>query len=321
MKPLTIRIAERTIRLEFAGDELRSAFRPALAARTAVPDGDPDLTIRLWETRESGVAPPPPLFSPSDIGARGEIRGLTSGPVFATFSLESGALSLLDEEARSAFFWLLDVRDLTLHEQGAPLLPLLGWFFRERSVQLVHAAAVAWAGRGALLLGRGGSGKSTAALACRAAGLDHVADDYALISATPQPTVHALYGTAKLNADSLSRLPFPAPVVVNPDRRAGEKALLDLPSPTVDLPRGGTPLRALVLPRVTGLPETTLLPVAPGEVLRALAPSTIFQVPGAGPATFVSLAALVRSIPGFRLEAGTDLAGLASAVSRLLSIP
>ena len=318
---LTLRLAGRTVRIVFAGDALVPFVRGALAPRLATDPGRPaDLTLNLWDARTTGVSAPLPPGVPSNFGPHGQIRGFAAGPVFAGYSLDSGALSALDADSSTGFFWVRDARDLRPHELGAPLLSLLGWFFRARGTQLVHAAAVGRGGQAALLAGPGGSGKSTTALACFAAGLEHIADDYALVSGVPSPVVHALYATAKLDADSLARFPdFSKTMTIgNPDRDTEEKALLHLGAAAGTRLAEGAALRAIVLPRVRAGGMPALAPIAAGEALRALAPSTIFQMAGAGAPTFASLAALVKAVPAFRLDLGPDLSAVAACVASLL---
>jgi hypothetical protein len=316
---LTLRVAGHTARILFAGDALVPFVRGPLAPRlSANGEGPPDLTVRVWDARTTDVSAPPPPEAPSAFGPHGEIPGYSAEPVLAAYSLASGALSVFDAESATGFFWVRDERDLTLHELGAPLLSLFGWFFRARGTQLVHSAAVGRGGQAVLLAGPGGSGKSTTALACLAAGLEHIADDYALVSGHPRPVVHALHATAKLNADSLARLPRFARDIRNPDREPEEKALLDLGRAAAARAAEGATLRAVVLPRVRAGGAPLLTPIAPGEALRALAPSTIFQMAGAGASTFTSLGALVKAVPAFRLDLGSDLSAVAARVASLL---
>lgn len=314
----TLCLAGRIVRIAFAGDALVPFARGALSPRlTVMGGGPPDLTLKLWDARSTGVSAPIPPGAPSAFGPHGEIRGYAAEPVLAAYSVDSGALSVFDAGSATGFFWVRNARDLTLHELGAPLLSLFGWFFRARGTQLVHAAAVGRGGQAVLLAGRGGSGKSTTALACLAAGLEHIADDYALISGAPPPVVHAFYTTAKLNADSLARLPLFARDVRNPDRDPEEKALLGLVPGGAAQTAGGADLRAIVLPRI-GARAPALIPIGAGEALRALAPSTIFQMAGAGASTFASLGALVKAVPAFRLDLGPDLSAVAASVASLL---
>lgn len=318
-RTVTLGVAGYTVRILFAGDALVPFVLGALAPRIS-PGGTElaDLTVKLWDTATAGVSAPLPAGAPFVYGARGEVPGYSTEPVFAACSHASGALSVLDAVSATAYFWVRDAGDLALHEVGAPLLSLLGWFFRTRGAQLVHAAAVGRAGRAVLIAGPGGSGKSTTALACLAAGLKHIADDYALVFGVSRPVVHALYATAKLNADSLARLPHFARVVRNPDRESDEKALLDLvPNVGTRLAEGGA-ICALVFPRFGTGGAPALTPIAAGEALRALAPSTIFQMAGAGASTFAILGTLVKSVPAFRLELSPDLSAVATRVATLL---
>jgi hypothetical protein len=316
---LRLRLAGRSVRIVFAGDALVPFVRGALAPRLST-DGDrpPDLTLNLWDARSTGVSAPFPPGASSAFGTRGELLGFPAETAFAACSHASGALSVLDAGSATGFFWVRDFRDLTLHELGAPLLSLFGSFFRALGAQLVHAAAVGIDGQAVLLAGPGGSGKSTTALACLGAGLEHIADDYTLVSGVSSPVVHAIYATAKLNADSLARLPHLAGAVVNPARDPEEKALLNLGVAGVRTTESAA-LRAIVFPRVATGGKPGLIPVAAGEALRALAPSTIFQTAGAGAPTFASLAALVRTVQAFRLDLGSDLSAVAASIADLLS--
>ena len=91
---------------------------------------------------------------------------------------------------------------------AAPFHFHLQWWLRERQFLIIHAAAVGNENGAALIVGQSGSGKTTTALSCLAAGMDYFGDDYCIISLIPYPTVHSLYNSAKIDADTLiSRLP------------------------------------------------------------------------------------------------------------------
>lgn len=78
------------------------------------------------------------------------------------------------------------------------------------------------------------------------------------------------------------------------------------------------PLRAILVPRISGRPETTIEPSTPMAALRALAPSTLLQLPGEGRETMTRLSTLVRRVPIYTLNAGTDMRGIAQCVEGLL---
>ena len=58
---------------------------------------------------------------------------------------------------------------------------------------------------------------------------------------------------------------------------------------------------------------------AQGEALMALGPSTLAQLPASGRKDLDSIARLVRSVPCFRMNLGTDLSRIAPAISGLLN--
>jgi hypothetical protein len=55
--------------------------------------------------------------------------------------------------------------------------------------------------------------------------------------------------------------------------------------------------------------------------LAALAPSTVFQLPGGGGRELAALAGLVRTVPVWELHAGTDLDGVVAALDQILGAP
>ena len=76
---------------------------------------------------------------------------------------------------------------------------LFHWLMELYGRQLIHAAAVGTDIGGALIVGKGGVGKSTTSLASLAAGLRFVGDDYVIVGFDPHPTAWSLYCTAKVS--------------------------------------------------------------------------------------------------------------------------
>jgi hypothetical protein len=170
-----------------------------------------------------------------------------------------------------------------------------------------------------LLVGRGGSGKSTTAAACLGSALRYAADDYCALRLSPTPFVDSLYSSGKVNAPDVARFPHLEPALSNRDRLGHEKALYFLAGLAPEALSAGFPLRAILLPRVAGGSETRATPVAPAAGLRALAPSTIFQTPGAGEPDFRRLSALVTQVPCFDLALGTELAAIPDVILGVLA--
>jgi hypothetical protein len=248
----------------------------------------------------------PGAGGPEDDGDR-EIRALHVGT--------TGALSVLDVHRRRAVFWAPDPAAVASSDGGAPLLHLLTWWLGRHGRYPVHAGAVGTPAGGVLLIGKGGAGKSTTALACLDSTLLHAGDDYVLLSETPTPFVHGLYQSAKLHADQLWRLPR-----VAAGASAGDpgKVLLFLDRRYPHKLTSGFALRAVLMPRVTGLSDTRLVPATAVQTLDALIPSSVVELPGLGRDAVRAIVRIVRSVPSYVLEAGTDLTQIPPVIARLL---
>lgn len=305
-------IAGLRVRLCAAGTALLARLTPALEHLATESGGAPDLTIAMWDGATTGVPLPSLPWSPEDYGPRGEIR--ESGRFRVVVDAGAGALSMLDVDRNLALFSARDADELPYWESGAPFRIILHWWMTQRGLQFVHAGAIGTPSGGILLAGKGGSGKSTTSLACLAAGLGYAGDDYCIVSLRPQPTVHSLYSTAKLNPDSVARFPALGPALSNGSRLDEEKGLYFLGRHLPDRILAGFPLRAVLLPRVTGARDTRLVPVSAAAALLALAPSTLFQLAHSAPEEFRLITRVLQAIPCYLLELGSDLDGVAGAV-------
>ena len=312
------------IKLRFAGRAIVEYLTPALAHRADECAAPPDLEICLWDTASTGVGLPPPGWGADAYGAQGAIKGFNDARYSTNVWLDTerggfAAFQMLDQQSCRALYWLPDAAEFPYHERSAPLRMILNWWMGRRGRQVLHAGAVGGARGGVLLAGRGGSGKSTTALTCLSSGLHYASDDYCLVEFGAAPRAHSLYCSAKLCADSLQRLRDFAPLVSNPSRLAEEKALMYLDGRFGAKLIESFPIRAILMPRVTGLPETSLTKAAGAAALTALAPSTIFQLPGAGAQDFHQLADLVRRVPSYTLALGTDVSRIPPVIENLLS--
>jgi hypothetical protein len=260
-----------------------------------------------------------------DRGIRGEVLGFTDATFRSALEgYDTDILNLLDVERGLGILWVPDWRALPWHESGAPLRTLLSWWFESRGRLLVHGGAVGRPGGGVLLAGRGGAGKSTAALACIGSDLRYAGDDYSLVQvdAGEQPTLSSLYNTAKVKGRAdLARFPWMTARVVNADRLESEaqKPMLFVhehqPGALID----GFPLKAIVLPRfIPDLDAPKVIPVTPESALKAMAASTIPQLTGSGSVALRTLSQLTRQVPCYLFGTTTDLDQIAPTLSDLL---
>ena len=122
----------------------------------------------------------------------------------------------------------------------------------------------------------------------------------------------------------LANLPSLSHSVSSPDgwRDPQGKILLDLHRFFPNRLRKELALRAILLPRVPkeriGSGRNRFIPVGAGAAVRALAPSTLFQLPGAGPNNFRMIAALTNRLPCFQLELGREVAGVPQSLHKFM---
>jgi hypothetical protein len=115
------------------------------------------------------------------------------------------------------------------------------------------------------------------------------------------------------------RLPWLAAKASNPDKLGVEKALVFLYEHYPESVATSMPVKAILLPEITGESVTKLRRISPGQCLILLAPSSIFNLPAAGAEDFRSLGRFVKRVPSYALELGTDLSAVPDLIMGLLS--
>lgn len=314
----SLEVAEVPIRLRFAGEAIDGAMMPALAHhKTAV--AEPVFTIYV----SAGLASMPSFpWRLEDVGPKGEVAAASEGSIRTAYFVGSHTLSVADLEKRIAVCWTRDAAALPWYERAAPLRTLLHWILSANGRSLMHAAAVAPGqdGPGLLLAGPGGSGKSTTSLLCLGAGFRYAGDDYVAVTRSEDGyRAHSLYGSAKMSRETLGRLPFLRPGLrVEPSD--GEKGVVMLSDLAAGRLVSSFPVAALVVPRVTGGDRSRIRRATAAEALRALAPTTLFQLPGSGAAELDRIAALSRSVPAWAVELGDDFADIPALVGSTVGV-
>ena len=311
-------IGAHTVCLRFAGPTLVPCITPALEHLAARPAVSPALTVCLWDRASTGTALPRPPWSLDAYDVRGEIRGYTNSHIRTAYYLGVNVLCLFDAQRDLAFYCTLDASREAHYQRSSPLLTILSWWSRTRGYQYLHAGAVGTSNGGVLLAGKGGSGKSTVAIACINSDLMYAGDDYCLLATDPSFHVYSLYNSGKLETSQMKKFPHLMSAISNFENLGVEKAIVFLQQSYPNKLLNGFPVRAVLTPRVTNRDETRLLPLSPSDALRALAPSTLFQLSGTGSSEFATIADFVRRVPCYVLELGNDFEKIPQEISNLL---
>lgn len=311
----SIELAGQHLRIEAAGDHVLTPLWSALAHHPEAT-GEPDLTLRLWHLAGTGD-PPPPL--PEEMFVRpGELLDtLVTDGAYLRFEPGGQMLSAYVPAEREAWCCVADIAAVAWWDRAAPFRSLLAWWLAAHDVQLAHGAAVGGPDGAVVLVGPGGSGKSTTALTALLGGMGYLGDDYCAVSSRPDPRVHSLYSSAKLVLDSDLVDRFADRLLHRPG--PGAKAVVglhgDLSSQLVEQ----APVRAVLATRVAGSPTSTFEPVPRARVLASLAPSSMLQLKGIPANVLTGMASLVRRAPVVgRLHLGRDRDQLVGLLTELL---
>lgn len=312
-------VAGLPVKVRFAGDGLAPLLTPALQHLEINAPEDVSLTIGIFDRTTTGLSIPQLPWSAAGHRGPGAVEYCRHGQFHIAFQRDIGVVSIGDLSSRRAFFWAGNPESLPSYERCSPLRKIMHWWMLQHGVQMIHAAAVGTAEGGVLIAGKGGSGKSSSALACLDSSLRYLSDDYCLLRDDPVPHVFSMYNSVKIEEDNLFRFPRLKPLFSGASRADAEKPYLFLYQHCPEKLVRNFPVLALLVPRISAGRDTTLTPVSPARGLTALAPSTLFQFPGAGEDSFRIMAGFTRKTPSYLLELGADVSRLPHIITELLS--
>ena len=308
--PLVVDIAGR--KLGVFGDYALTRLRPAFARVEDVGPADAALCVRV--SVDPAAAPP---FDQIATGLNRDTNG--------SFVVVARSPSAVEAWRPSEHPQLtLDLSPQALNSGDRLAQPAhlsIGAWISARGQYLMHAAGVALGDRGVLLLGAGGRGKTTTALACAAGGLSFLGDDLCIAapdtSGQARHRLHGLYGTAKLNADSLSRLDAQHWKVLGMTPKG--KTVVMLPQEFGFSRSCRLVACVCVVPEGAMVYEPQLL--SRTQAVRQLAQASLPGIGSFGPSGLwlAGLSRLARDVPTFKLGLGWDLRRLVDVLSGLCS--
>jgi hypothetical protein len=201
-------------------------------------------------------------------------------------------------------------------EPSFPLRLLLHWAGRTAERGIIHAGTLGAKGRGVLLVGAGGAGKSGTTLSGILNGLSSVGDDYIAISAIGGAVeARPVLRTMKQDLPGLRRLSLePGKGALTKPINWQGKIEFDfealVPGARVDR----LAMTALLMPHIGKSPRSLFRRAHAREVMMAMAPSSLFQLPGSWRGDFGLIASIVRALPAFHMDLSEEPAEIASAI-------
>ena len=291
----------------------------ALAHLQVNPQAPADLEIMAWDQNETGVPMPeaPGEWPEKDQPCRIVLPAGAEAYRFHS-SPEREAIVIYHLASQKAVMWTQDARILPTYWHGSPLLSIFHWWCQSTGLHLLHGGCVGTEKGGIILGGKGGSGKSTTSLLCLMAGMRYVSDDYCVLESVVEPRAHSIYNTGKLHQKHLEQFPQLVSQAVDPTPDRYEKKVIFTHQHYPQQHISSLLIRAVVLPRIVGGESSKLVPISAAQALFGLAPSTMFQMPDSKANQMRAMGDLVRKVPCFRLELGTDYQSIPATIKTYL---
>jgi len=315
---LTIELAGLEVRLAFAQPALEALAQRLMGHLELAPGRFPDLQVYCWQGENTAerILTGSKSQSTQKLHPQTRLRCNRNGRIWER-QLARGTEMLLDPAQQWGLYRMSPGPGIAFPEQASLLHPLLVSWAAQRGLIPAHAAAVGSVGKGVLLAGAGGSGKTTTALQCLLHGMDFAGDDRVVIQVDP-PRVWSIYGSAKIDGETLDLLPELAAHVRFEASAPREKGLFYLNPLWRERITRDFSLHAIILPQVREPWSGRLVRVEAAEALRTLAPSTLLAYSRDEAAMFGKMAQLVRRIPAYRLGLGGAKAADGAAIQRML---
>lgn len=299
----------------FEAGSSHASLSDALAGGVEPNEDLPALRGRL--TVHSLEAPPVDVLLPApvtedELAGRVGVRALEGTRWRLTWDAYAGVVRCFNRETATGIF--VTVGRPEAWEFGAPFRAFLHWAAADRGAAMVHAAAVVGSTGAALVVGPGGTGKSTTAIVAVDVGLATLGDDYVWIE--PAGDVHVVrstYSTIKTKRGGLSPV---VPIRDSVEVADGDKTIHHLDDPCRAVLVRSAPLASLVL-----LTPPGATPAGAAMAMVAAVPSTTLQLPYDESNTVALLRGVCESTLIVGLTRDGDLDRLGRELSALVGGP
>lgn len=260
-----------------------------------------------------------PDFDTAALGFGALIAACETAGVCGCHDTEFDSWQFFDPRTERGVQLLASPGAMPAWERAFPLRNFLHWAYAAQGRRLLHAGSLGLGKNGVLLAGAGGAGKSGTTLAGLLGGLRSVGDDYVVLDlAADGAQVFPVMRLMKQDPRGLARLGFaPGSHSFGPRNWQG-KHEFDFDDLLPDSRADMLAIDAVLLPRVTGARHSKLRPATAHEVMFALLPNNLQQLPGQVKQAMGILGRLSRQLPGYHLDLGIDPVEIADTIRSFL---
>jgi hypothetical protein len=277
------------------------------------------LEVHAIDAEAAGWEYPAIWSEAGGFSSRGFERTLDAGNLRGFYDHDAPSWQFYDRARAIGVHSLPNQLGIPPWEHGSPFRLFLHWAYAAAGRRLTHAATLGLDGRGALIVGPSGSGKSGTTLGGLLNGLTSAGDDYVLLEEGPAITAHAVFRVFKQDREGLRRAGVADETFADADLNWHGKIEFDAAklAPTGFVDRMN--IDAILIPEIARLQSTAIERVPAHEAALALAPSAVFQLPGDTAGGFRFFADIARRLPAFRLKLSEDPAEISAAIGSFLA--
>ncbi len=313
------RLARADMTVWFASERFAALCDRTLIERRYEDLSATRLEIYAMDAESDGWEPPAPWDEGSGFSSREFDRILAARNQRGFYHHEAPSWQLYDCATATGVQTLPTPLDVPPWESASPLRLFLHWAYAAANMRLTHAATLGLKGRGVLMAGPSGSGKSATTLAGLLIGLDSLGDDYVLVEKDSRVTAYSVFALLKQDREGLRRAG-----VTMADLGVGElnwhgKVEFDAARLSFKPLADRMEIIAILIPEIARARRNSLERVTSHQAALALAPSAVFQLPGDSIDGFRFLADIVRQLPAFRVKLSEDPAEIAEAIGLFLA--
>ncbi|MFC1771145.1 serine kinase [Candidatus Margulisiibacteriota bacterium] len=306
-----------TICIKFAGPALHKYLTKAFDHIKCQPVNNPDLTIHCFDSFSTKTDLPIMSDSIKNNFYKSSNSDTKNNQVTSVYFSLLNILHLFNNN-NMAIYWTKNAKELPYYEKGAPFLEIINNWIAKHKYHLIHAGSVGTKNGGVLLAGKGGSGKSSTALAClEHQNLKFLSDDYCIVNVEKKPIVYSIYSTGKIKNDNFDNFSYLLDKDINNLKE--EKTLFFLNDHYKNIIKQ-MPIKAVISPQVNKKSKKIYLEkISKITALSALAPSSMLQLSGKTTQTLQVLTNIVKQLPCYRLNLGGNIKEVPELIFELLN--
>lgn len=317
-KEYFFKIRDYVIRLILPSESFFSSLVYGLDHLRVKPDRNYHLSIGLWDSSHSDLSYPPMPWKKKPFNTKMDIPYFIQNGYHICLSHKRKVLNLLNERGNIGLLWMRNPEEMPYFDRVSCLGNILQWWFNIRDCYVLHSAAVGINGKGLLIAGTAGSGKSTTAIACVKAGMNYAGDDQVFVYRNINVYASCLYDTVKLDQKSLSIFPEFASGICNKDELENQKAVIFLRN--FNRPRLASLMKivGIMIPTIRGGSKNSIEQIPASECFRDIAPGIILQNIGYREQIFKFISRLVQDTPCYRFYISSDIYQIPSILKKII---